>query len=177
MRGNCIAAISRLSILAFSLFFLFLGGHIAHGLETITIKSFENSDFYKKYKIKEKSSWNLNSGGRNFYYSYTDPDNPGQSFSLELSHDPSNIKSIGIVWHGLSISDPATFTPKRQQFLKDLLLTIDSKFDSSPVLSYIKNQQKKNYPGGSNAMPRKKIGNLLFYGGIVGSDLVLGIEK
>lgn len=150
---------------------------IVHSAEVLSIADFESSAFYKKYRVRGKDAWTLRSGGKNFYYSYKDPENSYSGFGVELSSDPSNIRKISICWHGKSIYHPARLTKVKEQFLWDLLLVVEPTIDPDTVIAYVKSQQVNNYPGGGNAMPRKQLGKAAIYAGTVGEALIVGIEK
>ena len=150
---------------------------IVHSVEVLSITDFENSTFYKKYSVREKNVWTLKSGGKNFYYSYQDTENPYSGFGVELSSVPSNIKEITICWHGKSIYHPARLTKVKEQFLRDLLLVVEPTVDLDTVIAYVKSQQVNNYPGGGNAIPRKQLGKAAIFAGTVGEALIVGIEK
>jgi hypothetical protein len=165
--------IRRILVLFALLFLVF--PTIVHSAEVLSVADFESSTFYKKYSVREKDVWTLRSGGKNFHYSYKDPENPYSGFSVELSSDPSNIRKIGISWSGKSIYHPAQLTKVREQFLRDLLLVVEPTVDPDTVIAYVKSQQVNNYPGGSNTMPRKQLGKAAIYAGTVGEGLIVGI--
>lgn len=137
----------------------------------------EQSSFFVKYPPVRKSQWALKSGGTNFSYSFPDPDNPGQSFGVEVSPDAVNITQAGVSWHGTSISAPARLTPLREEFLRDWLRAVFPEIDVERVVAIAREEQERNYDGGSSAMPRKRVPGFDVIAGTVASSLVVGVER
>ena len=129
----------------------------------------EQSAFFVKYPPVRKSQWALQSGGTNFSYSFPDPDNPGQSFSIELSPNASNITQAGVSWNGASTSAPARLTPLREEFLRDWLRAVFPEINVERVVEIAREQQEMNYDGGSRDMPRKRVPGFDVIAGTVAS--------
>lgn len=149
----------------------------AYCAQALSIASFENSSFLKNYRLREKDSWSLKSGGRNFFYGFHDPENSYSGISVELSASASDIKKIAVSWYGASTYQPATLTKTKQQFLRDLLLVVIPTVSPDKVIGYVRSHQSKNYPGGGNSIPRARIEKITIYAGTVGEALIVGIEK
>lgn len=137
----------------------------------------EQSSFFVKYPPVRKSQWALKSGGTNFSYSFPDADNPGESFSFELSPDAVNITHAGPSWYGTSISAPARLTPLREEFLRDSLRAVFPEINVERVVEIAREQQERNYDGGSQDMPRKRVAGFDVIAGTVGSALHVAVER
>ena len=137
----------------------------------------EKSSFFVKYPPVRKAQWALRSGGTNFSYSFPDPDNPGQSFGFSLGPDASNITRADVSWHGTSISAPARLTLLREEFLRDWLRAVFPEIDAERVVAIAREEQARNYDGGSGVMPRKRVPGFDVIAGTVASSLVVGVER
>jgi hypothetical protein len=143
----------------------------------LSVVDFERSPFFQKHKLVSKDEWALKSGGKNYYYSLADPENSYSGIGVELSSDPANVKKISVSWHGKSTPEPATFTRPKEVFLRDLLGSTFSDIKPDALISYVGGQKGKNYPGGGNVIPRKRLDGVGVYCGTVGSTLIVGIER
>lgn len=143
----------------------------------LSITSFESSSFLQKHKPAKKDQWKLKSGGMNYYYRFPDPENPYSNISVELSSAADDLKEFAVEWYGESTLKPAAFTSSKESFLRDLLATILPQVKADTVISYVRSQRGKDYPGGGNAIPRKDVGGVLVYSGTCGEALIVGFEK
>jgi hypothetical protein len=150
---------------------------VAHCGGTLSIADFESSGFYEKSSLVRKNIWPLRSGGKNFSYSYEDPENSHSSISVELSSNPSNIKKIVISWSGRSTRRAPRVTKVKERFLRDLLAVVAPAIDFNNAIAYAKSQEAKTYDIGGDAMPRKRFGKAALYAGIVGGTLIVGIDR
>jgi hypothetical protein len=66
---------------------------------------------------------------------------------------------------------------KSQDFLRDLLGSTFPDIKPNALISYVRGQKGKNYPGGGNAIPRKRLNGAGVYCGTVGETLIVGIER
>lgn len=164
-----------LHVIAATIFIVSLAG-ICHSGDVITIDRFENSSFGHEFKFKEKKSWILNTGGKNFSYTYVDPENTYSSIGVELSSDENNITVMSILWNGESTLSPAKLTQTKQKMLEKLILSIIPDLKIQDVVNYSIQQQGISYPGGGNTMPRKRVGKYDIHAGHVGQTLIVGIE-
>lgn len=139
-------------------------------------KRFQDRGLLAKYTLLKRDQWTLNTGGTNFYYSFADSGND-RAVSVEMGPSADNITTMGISWNGQSTLQPARLTMTRQQFLRDLLQALFPDASGDDVVSLVEVEQSRNYPDGSNTMPRKKVGAFGVYAGTVGESLVVGIEK
>lgn len=143
----------------------------------LSVVDFERSPFFQKHKFVSKDEWALKSGGKNYYYSFADPDNPDSGIGVELSSNPANVRKISVSWNGKSTYEPATFTRMKEGFLRDLLGSTVSDIKPDALVSYVRGQKGKNYPGGGNVIPRKRLNGVSVYCGTVGETLIVGIER
>lgn len=143
---------------------------------TVSIAQFEKSNFLVKYKLQSKDQWSLGAQGTNFSYSFADPES-GRATSVEMGTSAAAIRRLGVSWNGRSTVQPARLTPTRQQFLTDLLGVCFPDVGAEAIVSLVRTGQAKNYPDGSNTMPRAKVGTVSMYVGTVGESRVVGIER
>ena len=113
----------------------------------------------------------------NYHYSFPDPENPYSKLSVELSSSPNDLKRIGVQWYGESTLHPAAFTSPKESFLRELLAATLPDIKVETVISYVRSQKAKDYPGGGNAIPRKTLGGVRVYSGTCGEALIVGFEK
>lgn len=150
----------------------------AQDVRPLTISQFEKSVLFQKYKLISKDHWSLRAGGINFWYSFPDPDNPdNQNASVEMSSEPADIRTLAISWIGESTSNPASLTRRRELFLREVLQATYPDIDSTAIAAFVRAEQRKRYPGGGNAMPRKRLASASVHAGTVGSRLIVGIER
>lgn len=150
---------------------------VSSAARALTVTDFERSPFFQKHKLVRKDEWALKSGGKNFSYSFADPENPYSGIGIELSSNPADATRLSVSWHGNSTNEPATFTGSKENFLRDLLKSTYSDVQPEPLISYIRARQGKRYPGGGDAIPRKRIEGVSVYCGTVGETLIVGIER
>jgi hypothetical protein len=143
----------------------------------LAIMDFERSPFFQKHRLVRKDEWALKSGGKNYSYSFADPENSYSGIGIELSSNPADVKKISVSWHGKSTNEPARFTKAKENFIRDLLSSSFSDAKPEAVISYVRAQQGKRFPGGGNEMPRKTIGGIGVYSGTVGETLIVGVER
>jgi hypothetical protein len=145
-------------------------------VSTLSIALFERSAFLQKYKPTSKENWGLNTGGRNFSYSFSDPENADSSRGIEMSSNPTNLTKLSLSWNGKSTLAPAKFTKTKEEFLRDLLASTYPSIKANDLIAYVRQQQGKNYPGGGSAMPRKKLAGATVQCGTVGETLIVSVE-
>lgn len=145
-------------------------------VNALSIDEFEKSAVFVKYTLQSKDRWTLKTGGVNFYYVFRDPESQ-EGVIVELSSDPKKITQLAISWNGRSTLQPATLTQGRERFLRDVVRSCFPDVSPQAVVQLVGSEQKKNYPGGSDAMPRRRLGALSVYAGTVGNSLVVGIRQ
>ena len=119
----------------------------------------------------------LKTGETNYSYAFADPDGTMQNLSLELGREPFLLTSLGVSFHGRSISNPATLTINKEKFLRDLLSSTHPDIPIEKVIGRIKSEQTRNYEGGSDQMPRTIVGTASLFAGTSGGSLVVGLER
>jgi len=143
-----------------------------------TIADFESSTFYKKETLVEKSKpYDLRSGEKNNSYSFKDTENSYSSFGVEITTEGQDVVRISIHWNGQSTLQPAKMTPKRIEQLKNLADFWGVSGQVRAIVDYVKSQQSKNYPGGSDQAPRKSLGPISIHCGTTGETLWVGWES
>lgn len=152
------------------------GATATKGNTLTTIKTFEASNFYRKYKPK-KQSWKLSNGATNYSYLIDDTENSGQSIGIDITEDKAGTNSVSVSWTGTSNLNPARMTKTKEGFLTEFLQAASPITSAADVVKYIKKAGSKNYPDGSNAMPRTTIGGLHMVSGSAGSNLIVGLER
>lgn len=143
----------------------------------LSLAAFERSPFFRKHKLISKDEWVLKSGGKNYSYSFPDPENLYSGIGVELNSNPVNVTKISVSWYGKSINEPATLTKLKEDFLRDLLASTILDIKPDTLISYVRGQKDKNYPDGGNAIPRKRLNGIAVYCGTVGDTLIVGIER
>ena len=143
----------------------------------LSVVDFERSPFFQKHKLVSKDEWALKSGGKNYSYSFADPENLYSGIGVALSSNPASVTEISVSWHGKSTYEPATLARLKENFLRDLLRSTFSDIKADALISYVRAQKGKNYPGGGNAIPRKRLNGVNIYCGTVGETLIVGIER
>lgn len=93
-------------------------------IQPLAINDFKRSSFFQKRKLVRKDEWALRSGGKNFYYSFVDPENSDSGIAVELSSNPVDARKIAVSWNGKSTGDPARFTGLKESFLRDLQVVV-----------------------------------------------------
>jgi hypothetical protein len=142
----------------------------------LSIALFERSVFLQKYKPTSKENWGLNTGGKTFNYSFSDPENADSSRSIGMSSDPTNLTKMSLSWNGKSTLAPAKFTKVKEEFLRDLLASTYPSIKANDLIEYVGQQQGRNYPGGGNTMPRKQLAGAAVQCGTVGETLIVSVE-
>ncbi len=142
-----------------------------------SIAAFEKSEFFRKYKAKDKKSTPLKPTGTNFAYTYPDGEDKNGEVEVGLAPDPQAIERISVSWRGKSPAKFPEFSDGRQEFLINLLKFYDPAMETDELIAFVESQQTVKYPGGESAMKKEKIGKVLVRAGIVGNALVVGIEK
>ena len=143
----------------------------------LTLDGFEKSSFLKAYKPEKKSDWVLKTGGRNYSYTFADPDGTDEKVSVELSSEPFLLTRMGVSFRGTSLSNTATFTQRKERFLRDLLASTHPDLPIEKVTALVKSEQARNYAGGSDQMPRVPMGNARLFVGTVGVSLIVGLQR
>jgi hypothetical protein len=146
------------------------------GSSFTSVKAFEATEFYRKYK-PTKDSWKLANGDNNNSYLVADTENPGQSIGIEITEGKTSTNSASVSWVGTSNLKPARMTKTKEAFLTELLHAASPRTKAEDVIKYIKKSGSKNYDDGSKAMPRTTIGGLHMHSGSVGSSLIVGLER
>lgn len=146
-------------------------------VRALAIADFERSPFFQKHRPIRKDEWALKSGGKNYSYSFADPDNSYAEIGVELSSNPADVREISVSWNGKSINEPARLTKSKENFIRDLLSSSFSDVKPEAVISYARAQQGKRFPGGSNEIPRKSVSGVGVYSGTVGETLIVGVER
>ena len=136
--------------------------------------NFEDSQIFKKYTLHEKDSWDLKSGGKNFYYSFDDPGEVGEHMDVEMDF---NNRAAGRLSLSLPSNLPTNLLDSHEEtVLRDLLGFFAPSADVGAIVTFVRENLDKEYPGGSNEMPRKKIGSLNVFAGR-NSSFIIGLEK
>lgn len=143
----------------------------------LTHDGFEKSAFLQKHKAVRKSNWPLKTGGQNFSYSFVDPEGTHENLSVELGTEPFLLTQLAVSFHGTSLRQPAAFSPRREQFLRDLLASTHPDISIEQVVRLVKSEQGRTYAGGSSQMPRIPVGNASVYVGTVGVSLIVGLVR
>jgi len=151
--------------------------HVSSPVRALAVRDFERSSFFQKHRLVRKDEWALKSGGKNFHYSFADPENADSGIAVELSSNPADARKIAISWHGKSTKEPARFTRPKESFLRDLLTSTISDAKADALIVYVRAQQGKRYPGGGDAIPRKAVDGMSIYSGTVGETLIVGVER
>jgi hypothetical protein len=133
-----------------------------------SVSEFEKSAFFKKFKAKSMRSEPLKSGGTGFTYVYQDRESKDEEAEVLLAPDPEKIESVRISWRSKQPLPAPRFTGTKEEFLKELLLSLDSKMDADGVVSYVANQHGRKYPEGESTMPKENIGNIVVRAGVAG---------
>jgi type II secretion system protein N len=141
-----------------------------------SIADFENSDFFKKYKARDKKSTPLKPTGTSFMYTYPDAEDKAGEIEVSLAPEPQSIGKIRVAWKGKPKKAPE-FTGGRQQFFGDLLKFYDPTMETDEVISFVDAHQSDKNPGGEAALEQETIGKVLARAGIVGDALIAVIEK
>ena len=136
----------------------------------------ESSEVFARHRLEKKKHWSLTSGGENFSYTFPDEES-GDGIGLEVGPSANNITTVGISWYGESTDRPARLTAAREQFLRDMLSVIFPDIDRDAVVKVTRSEQSKDYPEGSDAMPRHTVGGYKVYVGTVASSLIVGVDK
>lgn len=149
------------------------------------IRKFEGSHFYEKWgPITAEEPRTLSNCNR--YYSYSSEQVGGfndmsiagfhgMSVGIELKND--SLTRVAITWYGDSINMPAQWTGVTQQTLKDLMQATEVDTDFDVVKEVVIANQSKNYPEGSDSMPRTEIWRKwIIYTGLSSSELIVGFE-
>lgn len=142
----------------------------------LSVAIFERSAFLQKYKPTSRENWGLNTGGRSYSYSFSDPENADSSRGIGMSSNPSNLTRMSLSWNGKSTLAPAKFTKAKEEFLRDLLASTYPSVKADDLIAYVRQQQGKNYPGGGSTMPRKKLAGATVQCGTVGETLIVSVE-
>ena len=143
----------------------------------LNLDGFEKSAFTLKYKPVRKSDWALKTGGTNYSYAFRDPEGKDRNVSVELGSDSLFLTRFAVSFHGTSISNPATLTALREKFLRDLLASTYPDISAGKLIALVKKEQTRNYPGGSDQMPRIPLGSVNAHIGTVGESLIVGLQR
>jgi hypothetical protein len=85
------------------------------------------------------------------------------------------MSNLGVTFYGNSLSSPARLSTRKQHFIRDLLRSTFPTVDAGAFVVLVRSEAERDYPDGSNSMPRHPIGGELAFAGRVGADLVIGI--
>jgi hypothetical protein len=143
----------------------------------LAVSNFERGSFFQKHRLVRKDEWALRLGGKNFYYSFADPENADSDIGVELSSNPADVRKIAVSWHGTATKEPARFTRSKERFLRDLLAATFSDVEADTLIAYARAQHGKRYPGVGDTIPRKALAGANVYSGAVGEALIVGIER
>ena len=157
------------------------GGPSANAMQSsvfvLSIDAFEKSVFLKTNNVLRKSHWPLRTGGTNYSFAFADPEGSAERVAVELSSDPAFLTKLGVSFSGRSTESPASFTPRREQFLRSLLSTTHPDIPVDQLIKLISQEQHKYYAGGSDKMPRIQVGNARAFVGTVGAELIVGLDR
>lgn len=151
--------------------------HAQTKLTILTLDKFEGSAFLKKHMVSTKQNWSLKSGGTNYSYTFVDPEDGNQKIGVELSSNALFLTRIGISFPGSSLRETGRLTPKRERFLRELLDSTYSDIGAEALVQLVKTEQTKQYVGGSDQMPRVRLGNSEVFVGTTGADLIVGLLR
>ena len=119
----------------------------------------------------------LKSGGINYSFIFPDPDGTGEKVSVELGVEPLLLTRLTVSFSGTSLSDRATFTERKEIFLRDLLASTHPDISIAEVAGFVRREQTRRYDGGSEQMPRVPVGTASMFTGSVGVRLVIGLQR
>ncbi len=150
---------------------LCIGGPSANTQRTIA--AFESSTFYKSMGKAKRDSWSLKTGGMNNSYSFKDPDtqDPLPSLSVAFTTVGPQAKEISISW--LPYDSKVKMTPKKEGQIKLLLQFWGTPELADQVISFARDNYKKNYPNSVGASPKTRIGSLSVQCGQTAGDVYL----
>ena len=140
-----------------------------------TVVDFEQSEFYRKHKVRTKGSVPLKAGGAGTAYVYEDGEDPKGAVEVLLGPDSRKIDSVRVSWRSGDRTRPPGFTEGREQFLKDLLFALEPRLETGAAIEFVQNEQEHKYKD-EGAMTKEKIEKLEVCAGTVGLALIVGIS-
>lgn len=116
---------------------------VCHAKQPKTIKDFESSTFYNKYKLKNKRAYDLTSGGMNNVFQFVNPEYTNGFFSVEMTTVGSNIEKISITWFGEARKAPLNITRIKSEIIKEMTFFWGAGAYSNEIEDFARKQQAK----------------------------------
>ena len=142
----------------------------------LTLVAFEKSAFFNRYGPTKKEPYPLNSGGINYPYSIPSGD-ADEPIGLELNSDPRKIAKVGIEFFGSSLRNPATFTAKREQMVRDLIASTYPDTDIQLTINVIRAEQAHNIPDDILTASPTRVGSALLRVASVATSLIIHFQR
>lgn len=149
---------------------------IVKGAALASARAFEATEFYRKSAPK-KDNWTFKTGGMNYDYEFSDPENSYSSTGVTITESTSGPSSVSVAWYGTSTLSPARLTETKETFLRNVLRNAAPGVKPDDIVAYIRKVGTKRFSGGSRAMPRTLIAGMRVYSGTVGESLMIGLER
>lgn len=149
---------------------------VVKGAALASARAFEATEFYRKSAPK-KDNWALKTGGTNYEYEFSDPENSSSSTGVSITESTSGPSSVSVAWYGTSTLSPARLTETKETFLRNVLRNAAPGVKPDDIVAYIRRVGTKRFSGGSRAMPRTLIAGMRVYSGTVGESLMVGLER